>query len=362
MTSLVIYLYALLTSQDTILCDLWTRVITREALIAACGSEQLSGYRVDAYALDMTLLCSRDSVELLNILASCNLPAPLDLYLLRIVRHTERNLLCIVESANQSAPSADEIAAQCPDAIGKIYVIESAGVKQADPPAWTCPARVLANGDGLYEQAEGPAALATAEPLTWLAGKLIWSGMVRPACNGSGLNPRTLAANDCGMAQAQAMVTLWQNQFDAQIYTSATAYNIPAKLLKKILITESQLWPFYSADHSRAGETTVMQITDNGFDTLLRFDPALDVDYLGRDDINQLWARAVLRDQLVCMNCDVEQAIENIKQNMDIYARLIAAYHCRAVTINPALAGHDAWRQAVVDYNGGAEYLARIEQ
>jgi hypothetical protein len=41
---------------------------------------------------------------------------------------------------------------------------------------------------------------------------------------------------------------------------------------------------------------------------------------------------------------------------------LIAAYQCRAVTINPALVGNDTWRQSVVDYNGSADYLGRIEQ
>jgi hypothetical protein len=105
-----------------------------------------------------------------------------------------------------------------------------------------------------------------------------------------------------------------------------------------------------------------MQITDNGFDTLLRFDPALDADYLQRDDAGQFYARAAVRDSLVCVNCNMEYHTQKIKDNMNTYARLLAAYHCRAATINPALTGNDIWRQAVVDYNGSAEYLRRIEQ
>jgi hypothetical protein len=361
MTTVIIYLFALFTNSDIFVCDLWTRAITRETMIAACGTDLVAGLRVDVYSLDMSLLCSRDASALMSITKDCGLSAALDQYVLRLVRPLQRELLCVVESENKSAPSYDEIAAQCPNISGKNYSIEFSAIKE-QPPEWTCPARILSTGSGLYNQAQNYSAIATTEPLAWLAGKLIWTGQVRPTCNGSGLDPFTLAADACGMSAAQSLVTRWQNQFDAEIYQAALANDVPAKLLKKILLQESQLWPFYEADHARAGETTVMQITDNGFDTLLRFDPALDADYLNRDDAGKYYARAAMRDMLVCVYCNMDDALEQIKKNMDTYARLIAAFQCRAVTINPALIGNDTWRQAVVDYNGSADYLTRIEQ
>jgi hypothetical protein len=105
-----------------------------------------------------------------------------------------------------------------------------------------------------------------------------------------------------------------------------------------------------------------MQITDNGLDVLLRFDHLIDPNYFDRTDQGKLWSRAVTRDALVCVNCTIAEANQKVKKDMPTFARLLAAYHCRAVTINPALSGDLAWAQAVVDYNGGYDYLERIQQ
>jgi hypothetical protein len=105
-----------------------------------------------------------------------------------------------------------------------------------------------------------------------------------------------------------------------------------------------------------------MQLTDNGLDTLLRFDRVIDPEYLGRDALDQLWSRAVTREIFICRNCRMEETLQHIKNTMPYYARLLAAFHCRAVTVNPALTGADAWRQSVVDFNGSGEYLLKVEQ
>jgi len=102
-------------------------------------------------------------------------------------------------------------------------------------------------------------------------------------------------------------------------------------------------------------------VTDNGLDVLHRFDPAIDPTYFERDEIERAWSRNVTRNRLVCVGCSVQEALEHIRITMPYYARLVAAYHCRAVVINPSLLGVEAWRQAVVDYNGSAAYLERIE-
>lgn len=244
-----------------------------------------------------------------------------------------------------------------------MYTVEPAGIKQPEVivEPFSCPIQKLQIGFGMYQQAPSADALLTDESLTWLAGKLIWGGVVKTGCYGSGLDPYTLAADACGMAFARADVIRWQNQFNDAIFSSSVAYNVPARLLKRMIRIESQYWPFYTAP---AGEIGVMQVTDNGLDTLLRFDPELDPFYFERDDQNKFWSRAITRDQLYCVSCTLEDAVTNIKNNMDTYARLLAAFHCRAVTINPALLsqGDLAWRQAVLDYNGSADYLTRIEQ
>jgi hypothetical protein len=181
---------------------------------------------------------------------------------------------------------------------------------------------------------------------------------VKTQCD-SAVNPKTLIATPCGNAAARNAVLAWQNQFNAEIFNAAIAYNVPARLLKRLMMIESQFWPYYEGD---AGETGIMQITDNGLDTLLRFDRVIDPAYLNHDDENKLWSRVLTRETFVCRTCRMEVALAHIKNTMPYYARLLAAFHCRAVTINPALVDTDSWRQSVVDYNGSWEYLLRIEQ
>lgn len=357
----IIYLFALLTTPaDKYICDLWTRALTQEGMLAACGSLRLDGYRVDVYDLDMQFVCTKPATYIMTLGNDCPLERPLDEYVLRIVEPGFTTLICMVQSANADKPTTDEIRTQCPQA--KNYTIKFAGVKAPDRDArksFTCQTRVLQTGLDLYEQTPNADALFSDDLLTWLAGRLIWFGYVKADCGGSGLNPYTFAADPCGLRSARSMVIAWQNQFNTEIYAAALAYNVPAKLLKRMMLIESQMWPFYNAP---AGEVSVMQITDNGLDTLLRFDTAIDPAYLNRDDTGKLWSRAVTRNSLVCVNCKMEEAIALIKKNMPLYARLLAAFHCRAVTVDPNLAGDSAWRQAVADYNGSVEYIGKVEQ
>jgi len=363
----IIFLFALLTMPtDKYICDLWTRAITREGMLAACGTLLLDGYRVDVYDLDMNPVCQVDAVyfnDIEEMKIICGMEKPLDEYILRMMQPDTNSLICFVESVHEDAPTIYEIAAQCSEAKDGMYTVEPAGIKAPDASdvPFSCPKQKLNIGFGLYEQASSADGLLTDESLTWLAGKLIWGGVIKPQCYGSGLDPYTLAADGCGMAFARADVIRWQNQFNDAIYTSSVAYNVPAKLLKRMMSIESQYWPFYTAP---AGEIGIMQVTDNGLDTLLRFDPEIDPFYFERDDINKFWSRSITRNKLYCRSCTLEEAVAHIKNNMNIYARLLAAFHCRAVTINPALLeqGNLAWRQAVLDYNGNADYLTRIEQ
>jgi hypothetical protein len=367
----ILFLFALLTTpHDRYICDMWTRAITQEGMAAACGTLQLAGYRVDLYDLDMKLVCQRDAIYLNNfneLMIVCDIPQPyrLDDYVLRIVQPGWTELICTVKSEHEDLPTEQEVREQCPEGLinfktGAYSIAWKEQVAPKEETPFTCPARSLSIGPGLYQQVPGVDYLATDQSLTWLAGKLIWTGQVKVTnCYGNGLDPYTLAANPCGMAQAKSKVYQWQNQFDAEIYSAARAYNVPAKLLKRMMSIESQFWPYYIGD---ANEIGIMQVTDNGLDALLRFDTAIDPTYHSRDDQNKAWSRNVTRQLFTCINCNLEKAIAHIKIAMPTYARLLAAFHCRAVTINPALFGDLAWRQAVVDYNGSTQYLERIER
>jgi hypothetical protein len=355
----IIYLFALLTAPaDKYICDLWTRAITQKNMMEACGTLQVEGYRVDVYDLEMDLLCTRPGSALMDIMNECDLESPLDQYVLRIVEPGFSTLICFVESEHEDKPTTEEVQTQCP--WSPPHIVKFIGTKPEEILSpFTCPARDIAIGPGLYDQASSAALLHTSEDLTWLAGRLIWGGMVKTECGGSGLYPVTFTANPCGLTYARSTVIHWQNQFDDEIYAAAIRHNVPARLLKRMIMIESQFWPFYKP--TAANEVSVMQITDNGLDTLLRFDPSIDPGYITRDDTAKFWARSTVRDTLTCVSCHIEEAIEKINSDMDLYARLLAAFHCRAVTVNPALVGDQAWRQAVVDYNGSARYLERIE-
>lgn len=358
----IIFLFAILsTPTDRIICDLWARELTQETFNAACPIVTLAGYRLDVYSLDMQLQCSKPAESLPRIQQDCNLNAALDQYILRIVQPNFSELLCMVESESEETPSHETIAEQC-SGVEENYQVQYAGTRsENEAKQFSCPAREIPSGFGLYQQVSTADELVTREELNMLAGNLIWFGFVKvTSCEGtSGVNMNKVAT-PCGYLSAHDDVLAWQNQFNTSIYDAAITYNVPARLLKRMMMMESQFWLFY--DRGADGEIGLMQITDNGLDTLHRFDLALDPDYLSRDVTSQAWSRNVTRQFLLCNHCSLQEAIDHTKNIMPYFARLLAAFHCRAVTINPALVGTDQWRQTVVDYNGSVEYLERIEK
>lgn len=357
----VLFLFAILTTpQDRIICELWTRTLTQEAFDTACAVHSLEGLRVDVYSMDGALVCMKPAASLRTILEDCSLHGALDQYRLKIVQPEFTNLLCMVENEVNETPTAEMVADQCPGA-GSDYVAKFAGTRSTEEARkFSCPVRRVPSGHGFYDQPFDAGGLVTRDELTWLAGQLIWNGHVKViSCGGmNGVNLNKIAT-PCGYLSAHDDVIRWQNQFNAAIFEAATAYDVPARLLKRMMLVESQLWPFYGGPD---GEIGIMQITDNGLDTLLRWDREIDPDYLGRDDTRKAWSRNVTRQLFLCHNCNLQEAIDHIKETMPYYARLLAAFHCRAVTINPALTGADEWRQTIVDYNGSEEYLLRIER
>ena len=121
---------------------------------------------------------------------------------------------------------------------------------------------------------------------------------------------------------------------------------------------ESQYWPLYVG---AAGEVSMMQVSEMGADVLLRYDPGLAPDYTGQPEPSQFWRRLELRNAFDCHLCGIDKALRHTSDMIPMYARLLAAYRCRAVAINAALGGVPAWQQAVIDYNGNPDYLRRLE-
>lgn len=369
--SLIFLWYLVTTPADRLACTLWVREIPdRNTLMQSCGFFDADGYRVDVVAETKEgpkVVCSRNGKRLPIIEEDCELPRPLDEYTLRIIKPKFSELACTVKIEHEGPPTADEISAQCKPgttndlATGKVILDAVYAIpKASQTPPSVCVMPTLMPGFGLYDQAPSIDALWTADDLTWLAGQMIWTGMVRPSCEGgrAGVDPITLAADGCGMNAARQAVIAWQNRFNEDIYRGAVAYNVPARLIKRIIAIESQYWPIWSDAN---GESGMLQVSRNGVDVLLRYDADLDPQYPRRSEEAQYWKRIEVLQVLACAGCGVMQAADHMHVTIPIYARMLAAYRCRAVEINPALSGADAWRQAVIDYNGDQGYLRKVE-
>lgn len=368
MTLFLFTWYIMLHIPDTQACQIWlSNPPTHADVIAACNPYDLNLLILQVVTYqDGELVCTLSGEQIYHAHELCSYSEPVDQYVLRLIEPAHDVVGCAVTVSHEGPPSADEVIDQCGlsnwlnTQNGSASLAFSHSIAQ-EPPAPVCPAPDLPSGPSLYDQAESAADLWTDDQYTWLAGRLIWYGVVRPNCaeGYSGLDPETLAANSCGMRDARGKVIEWQNQFDSEIYNAALTSKVPARLLKRMIGIESQFWPLYIG---QAGETGIMQVTENGADTLMRFDPTFKPWYSGTETDDQFWLRLDVRNSFNCINCDLFQSVEQTKARIPMYARLLAAYRCRAVSITPALAGQDAWRQAAVDYNGSGEYLRRIEQ
>lgn len=331
--------YLLVTVLSTPHCALWANAWHDDDIMQACGTLDLARYDLVLYDLAGNVVCHPTDISL----NGCDAPGRLDNYRLVAYTRARESLACSI-TIDHDQPDRADFAATCPPWAMQAYdagQAESRFVKSelAPQPAPLCPRPELSNGPGLYDQPESATELATSEPLSLLAGRLIWFGIVAPNCNGySGITDAVrLSADGCGMESARDAVIRWQNRFDEDIHAAAVAEGVPARLLKLILLAESQTWtmPGPGAD----GEIGPYQVTDAGLDTLLRYsDPA----YAGQHPDRQFYARAALRDELACQFCTLAQADAHTRAHMRAYARLLAAYRCQT--------GGD-WRAAALAWN-----------
>lgn len=222
------------------------------------------------------------------------------------------------------------------------------------------------SADGLY----------TDIPYTYLAGALITNGVVDASdCPNDGLLPNG-AADSCGLEAARSDVTVWQNQFNAQIYNFANVNALPAVLLKRVFAIESQFWFGISLDgyHAGLGHTTPIGLDPlflfypNYYNTicpLLFSDRTCEGTYTDLSQEEKAMMRGYLyntRVDATCPTCPYGVDLEKANASIDIFAKLINS-NCRQtntlfLNITDGYAGssaeyEDLWKFTMANYTAG---------
>ena len=252
-------------------------------------------------------------------------------------------------------------------------IASCAQVWQAFPPVGGSPEWLSTPDD--------PAFLATEEPYSYLAGRLIAEGLVDTStCPGGGLLSNGYA-DTCGMELALPMVIDWQNRFDTQIIQVANDTGVPAQLLKNLFAQESQFWP---GVYRTPNEFGLGQITDNGADALLLWNPTffdqfcplvLTQDQCSAGYLNlNAESQAVLRGALAitadadCMDCEYGIDLSNVEMSINLVAHTLLA-NCEQVAqiVYNATAGRlagevttyeELWKFTIADYHVGPGCLS----
>jgi hypothetical protein len=227
---------------------------------------------------------------------------------------------------------------------------------------------------------EDPAFLATEQPYSYLAGRLIGQGIVdASSCPGGGLLSNGYADN-CGLELALPEVITWQNQFDEQIMQVATDTKVPAQLLKNLFAQESQFWP---GVYRQPKEFGLGQITDNGADTLLIWNPSFfnqfcplilsqeqcSLGYLKMDAETQAMLRGALASSadVDCADCEFGIDLTTIDASINLVAHTMLAdcdqvaqivYNATGKLAGVVASYEDLWKFTVADYHVGPGCLS----
>jgi hypothetical protein len=217
--------------------------------------------------------------------------------------------------------------------------------------------------------------LATGRPYHYLAGRLIFQGLVDASdCPANGLLANGYA-NACGIERARPMVDLWQNQFDPRIISVAKETGLPAQLLKNLFAQESQFWP---GVFRVAREYGLGQITDQGADTILLWNESffdqfcplvLNAEACGRGYLRlKEDQRAILRGALAvqanadCAECPAGIDLTHADFSVLLFAQGLLA-NCDQInqtvfnatqSIPGAVSSYeDLWRFTIANYHAG---------
>ncbi|MBE0697064.1 MAG: hypothetical protein IH586_09085 [Anaerolineaceae bacterium] len=214
----------------------------------------------------------------------------------------------------------------------------------------------------------------------YLAGSLITYGISDASgCLDGGLQAPNIASA-CGVEAARPQLLEWQNRFDGEIMQVARDTGVPARLLKNVFSRESQIWPGNYKTYREAG---LGQLTDNGADTILLWNPEffaqfcplmLDKQFcslgwgnLGEFEQNLLRGALVNKVNASCPDCPAGIDLTNADYSVRVFAEGMLA-NCeqvgRIITnltgVNPGQVSsyEDLWRYTLVNYNAGAGCLS----
>jgi len=227
---------------------------------------------------------------------------------------------------------------------------------------------------------EFPELLASDEPYTYLAGRLIANQVVDASeCPAGGLEENGYA-NSCGLETAREAVTNWQNQFDEEIVAVANETSIPAQLIKNLFAQESQFWP---GVYRMAEEYGFGQLTEKGADTVLlwnddfysQFCPLVlaaetcSTSYAQIGEENQNLLRGALATGINadCTDCSTGVDLSHADFTISLFAQTIKA---NCIQTGQIISNHtgqppgsvssyeDLWRFTLVNYHAGPGCLS----
>lgn len=211
---------------------------------------------------------------------------------------------------------------------------------------------------------------------------LITQGIIDVSgCEENGLATSQLA-NECGVAAAESAAKQWQNQFDDTILDYATGSNIPAHLIMRLILRESQFWAGVYPD--MPNEVGLGQIIEDGADTILLwkrsfydgfcptvFDPwVCAFGYAQLSEERQAMLKCALLQSVnaTCASCEqsfdlnkADHAIFVLNEMMNTNSAQVDQL-IRNITQKPprdVSTYSDLWRFTLVNYNAGAGCLGK---
>ncbi len=218
------------------------------------------------------------------------------------------------------------------------------------------------------------------QPYYYLAGRLIAQGIIKAsACPTGGLQPNGYA-DACGLETAKPILESWQNQFDNRIIEVSKQTGVPATLMKNLFAQESQFWPGMFRVSNEFG---LGQITDNGADTILQWNPSFynqlcplilsketcKRGYLHLSDEEQAMLRGAIAASANadCPSCLQGINLTNVDSSLTLFANTLLA-NCEQVAqivynASGKIAGtvsnyEDLWRLTVANYHAGPGCLS----
>lgn len=295
MTTFLIFLFYLLAPpRETLVCSLWlSQPPTASQVLAACGSIELANHTVKFINIwSGKTWCEKNATGIYAPDDACHFAEmTLDNFKMDIYRPAQgETIICSIRTYTEQ-PTRDDIAAECGEAAATLwetgeYYTRLISTIEPTPPALppTPPP-----GAGLLDQPAAAADLATADEYHLLA------------------------------RYARAPLE-WQNRYDDEIYAAASRWNVPPKLLKRLIVAETQFIP----STGQAGEVGLVQLTEGGIDLMLLYTlPGYPLETPER--------RAVLRGNVIlklsCEGCTELERAEAARDDFDLYAQALTAYY-----------------------------------